>query len=206
MGLKCLVLALLFLPIQMLSQCLKADIVFALDWSGSEDGNGRYITEAAIDFISSLNLGPSSVKVGIIPFNDFPIKQWCVPLTENKEILIGALSGLGLTSPDGGTEYESSILLAEKFYQSSQILRDEEVIKILIIISDGEEIGFEESEVISQILKSNGCAIWCIGTGTDPLSIKAKNHLIEISSGPEFFFEETYFLIKEELMRLDLCP
>lgn len=206
MNLKFLILVLFFsLYNSIFSQCLKADIIFMLDWSGSEEENGGYVTGAAIDFVNSLNLGPSAIKVGIIPFESSPMSDYCVPLTSEKEIVINVLLNLSTTIPSGSTGYLSSMYLAQEFFENSEIVRGEKAIRILILISDGEEFS-NEAEEYSKEMKSNGCAIWCIGTGTDPIEDYARLHLISISNGPDFYFEGTYFMLRDELMALDLCP
>lgn len=99
------------------SQCLKADIIFLLDWSGSENGNGVYISESTKDFIHSLDMGPSSVKVGIIPFDDDPKTSWCVPLTYDVDVLSNVVSNLGTTFPSGNTSYYGAFFLASSFFK-----------------------------------------------------------------------------------------
>ncbi len=187
------------------SQCLKADIVILLDWSGSESENGHFVTGAASDFIYSLSMGPSSVKVGIIPFSYSPLISWCVPLTHDALILSNVVSNLGTTIPSGGTSYQDSFSLSDDFFKKSEEERGEKVMKIIILISDGEELNFYSNDIIDY-LKSNDCLIWCIGTTSGNMSDEGRQRLMGISSGPEFYSEQTYFTLREELVRLNICP
>lgn len=89
------------ISISLSSQCLKADIILMLDWSHNQDSNRIYVSGAALDFVRSLNLGPSSVKVGIIPFDTDPICPFMLPITEDKDILLQSLVMLGKDASSG---------------------------------------------------------------------------------------------------------
>lgn len=187
------------------TQCLKADIVLMVDWSGSEVGNTAFIGNAVTDFTRSLNLGPSSIKLGIVPFDSNPILKWCVSLTSDKQILLSVSEQMWSVRPGGLTDYTGSLRLSDALFKKSALDRGEEVVKILIIVSDGIE-NEEYSEIISSELKKNGCLIWCIGTSSSPIKDDARKHLINISSGIEYYIEGDYESLRYELMRLDLCP
>lgn len=202
---KIILLIFLFFSMGLRSQCLKADIIIMMDWSGSESDNGQYITSAANDFIYSLDMGPSSVKVGVIPFDWLPKIPWCVPLTWDKSVLSSVVNNLGSTFPSGITGYEESLYLARQFFKKSQEERGEEVIKIIILISDGEETEISTNGAVS-LLKSENCLIWCIGTSSSKVSDEGRSRLLFISSGPEFYSEQTYYTLRDELLRLNICP
>jgi Mg-chelatase subunit ChlD len=200
-----LILSILITSSLSYSQCLKADIIFLLDWSGSENGNGAYMADATKDFIGSLNMGPSSVKVGIIPFNSYPKTPWCVPLTYDKDILFNIVSNLGNISPSGGTDYHGAFYLSASFFEKSQVDRGESVTKIVILISDGvEDIDSESNEIIN-IIKSY-CFVWSIGTTSKGMSDFGRERLKNICTSPEFYSEQSYFSLKSELLRLSICP
>ena len=201
---KILIILSLFISQTLYSQCLKADIVLLLDWSSSEDRNGHYITEASTDFIQSLDLGPSSIKIGIIPFEWIPVSNFCVPPSSNSDVLINVINKLDQTSPSGMTSYYDAFYLANDFFKISEIERGEVVLKIVVLISDGEEYGFDSDDVITKV-KNNGSLIWSIGT-SDRMSIVGRNRMMSVCSGPEFYSEQTYFTLREELLKLNLCP
>lgn len=186
------------------SQCLKADIIFLLDWSGSENGNGVYISESTKDFIHSLDMGPSSVKVGIIPFDDDPKTSWCVPLTYDVDVLSNVVSNLGTTFPSGSTSYYGAFFLASSFFKESQEKRGESVINIIILISDGIETDFNSDEIIDNI--KSYCLIWSLGTTSSGMTSFGRKRLNDICTSPEFYSEQTYSDLKEELLRLNICP
>ncbi len=201
------------ISIYSLSQCLKADIILMLDWSYSQDSNRVYVSGAALDFVQSLNLGPSSVKVGIIPFDTDPLCPFMLPITDNKDILLQSLTSLGKTPPVGSTLFPSSLRMANNFFNESLIKRNEEVIKIIIFISDGEEyfgdfgleVDREMSQELSKKLKDSGCFIWCINTSYHKLKWPV-DHLRGMSSGNQYYIERNYTDLKEELPRLQICP
>jgi Mg-chelatase subunit ChlD len=184
-----------------------------LDWSYSQDSNRVYVSGAALDFAKSLNLGPSSVKVGIIPFDTNPIYPFVLPITEDRDVILQSLTMLGKTPPTGGTLFPSSLKMAINFFNESAIKRNEEVIKIIIFISDGEEyfgnFGLETDKEMSQNLatelKESGCFIWCINTSHSKLRWPTY-HLKGLSSGNEYYLERNYTNLKEELLRLQICP
>lgn len=196
-----------------MSQCLKADIIFMLDWSGSEDSNRVYIPSAAMAFLDDINLGPSSVKIGVIPFDEEPIISRCLYPSYDKAMLQEVFLSLMGTQPSGRTSFMNSFHLARTLFDRSEKERGEPVLRILIFISDGDENGDfdrEGSIIAADGLKSSGAYIWCIATptsdGTRPS--RERMHMQRICSKPPevFYIEENYYGLKEELSRLDVCP
>lgn len=196
---------LLIFSLPSFSQCLKADIVLLIDWSGSEKENSRFISKSISDFTESLTLGPSSMKLGIIPFNSDPILKWCVNISYDKDIISSVSDQMVNSYPSGATDYQSSFRLADALFKKSSVDRGENVVRIIILISDGEELG-RYSESISKDMKEDGCIFWCIGTSSGPIMDQSRDHLIRISSGIDFYLEGDYKSLSNELVRLDLCP
>lgn len=207
---KIVLLLFLLLSAPVFSQCLKADVIFMLDWSGSEDSNRVYIPIAAYDFVNTLQLGPSSVKIGIIPFNESPMCGYCLPPSTSKDTITSLLFSLMSTEPDGGTSFPSSFELADFYFDRSEALRGEPVMRILIFISDGDEDFLSRSStlIMTSIMRAKKTHIWCISTpnafGSE--DDRERRHLQMISSGPGYFLEEYYMDLREELLRLNLCP
>lgn len=194
-------------------QCLKADIIFILDWSGSEDSNQVYIPSAAMAFVNDLSLGPSSVKIGIIPFNSEPIASHCLYPSSDKIMVQEVLTSLMGEAPNGGTSFTQAFLLADSYFNHSEEERGEPVIRIIIFISDGDEnYDFDRwaSIVASNMLKTNGASIWCIATPTsnNTRPLRERMHMHSICSQPieTFYIEENYYGLKEELSSLNVCP
>jgi Mg-chelatase subunit ChlD len=195
------------------AQCLKADVIFMLDWSGSEDSNRVYIPSAAFELVDALELGPSAVKVGIIPFNYYPILSNSLYPSADKAIIHEVLATLMCTAPSGSTSFPTSFQLAKNFFDQSEEERKERVLRIVLFISDGDEewAHRELTLAISSIMKKDGIFIWCIATpnafSEDPTDPN-RCHLQQISSGAleGFYMEYYYSMLKEELTRLNLCP
>lgn len=194
------------------AQCLKADIIFLLDWSGSEDSNRVYIPIAAYDFAKTLNVAPSAVKIGVIPFNRAPIPERCLVPSGDKELISDLLLSMITMWPDGGTNISSSMALAHVYFEASEQDRGEPVMRLLFLISDGNEeiMAREHTLALAARMKSEGVLIWCISTPGAFLmpEDKEREHLKAISSGAVmgYYVEEYYDNIREELMRLELCP
>ena len=115
-----------FTHICVYSQCLEADIIILVDFSGSEEGNEKHLTQAVREFTQTL---PSeTVQIGIIGFaNSYTI--WC-PLGGD---LNKALNVMAQTKADGGTYITSAL---DAVYR--QLDNERQVPKICILISDGE--------------------------------------------------------------------
>lgn len=189
------------------AQCLKADIIMVVDWSGSEGTNKDYLTDAVHDYIGSLSLGPSAIKIGIIPFSDRPYMEFAAPLTSDLGSLFFVLNKLRDSYPSGGTQFLSSFYLAREFFLKSETERGEQVLRIIIFISDGEENAYIDrtyTQGLASELKASGIFIWSIITSTE--SSNDVEHMQKISSGPGYFLERDYQQLKEELLRLNLCP
>ncbi len=203
-------LALICAPI-VRSQCLKADIIFLLDWSGSEDSNRVYIPTAAYDFVNTLQLGPSSVKVGVIPFNSDPLMDYCLHPTDDKETLNSLFFTMLTLQPSGSTSFPSSFELADKYFEQSEAERKEPAMRILIFISDGDEYDDSRDFTLmhSMLMKQKGTLIWCISTpNAFRVEDDERRHMQLICSQPyqSFFIEEYYAGLREELLRLNVCP
>lgn len=196
-----------------MSQCLKADIVFILDWSGSEDSNRVYIPSAAMAFVGGLDLGPSSVKIGLIPFNEDPMLSHCLYPSDDAFMVNEVLISLMGTRPVGGTRFTSSFELADSYFEHSESERGEQVIRIIIFISDGDENEVFDRELsvgTAAVLKAKGALIWCIVTPprNGAYNSREQGHMKRICSQPveAFYIEKEYYGLKEELKRLNICP
>lgn len=193
-------------------QCLKADIIFLLDWSASEDSNRVYIPIAAHDFVATLNVDPSAVKVGVIPFNSDPIASHCLVPSGDRETISDLLFSLILSWPHGSTDLSSSMELAHFYFETSERNRGEPVMRLLLIISDGNESIMSRTDTQSacQRMKSDGTLVWCIATPNAFIRNDngAREHLRSLSSGADigYYVEQYYANIREELLRLELCP
>ena len=122
----CVFLVCFFTHICVYSQCLEADIAILVDYSGSEEGNEKVLTESVRDFTSTL---PSDgVRISIIGFaNSYTI--WC-PLGGNID---KALYAMSMTKADGGTYITSALDAAYRQLDNERV-----VPKIIVLISDGE--------------------------------------------------------------------
>lgn len=186
------------------SQCFEADIVFVLDWSSSVDTRGHFISEAATEFVQEMKLGPSLVKIGVIPFNSFILSQYATPPSYDRELLEGRLSRLAGTVPANLTDIHGALCLAEEYFQKSAEERGVEPRwKIIVIISDGEENqGSANASVLKSIrLKEDRVLIYAISVDGS-VGIE---HLKNLSSGDEFYIEMNYESLKNGMKEWDPC-
>ncbi len=180
-----------------------------MDWSSSEDSNATYIPGAVRDFVDHLDLGQSAVKIGLVPFDVDPLPHGCLPPTSDRRLLDAALSSLERTRPDGWTSFASAFLRADAYFDASEAERGAPALRVFIFISDGNEYGSRQLTVtLADRMKSEGTAVWCLAT---PNAFRSgpdaeRDHMERISSGPGYFLQEYYAGLREELMRLNLCP
>jgi len=111
--------------------CLSADMMILIDWSGSEVGHEKELTNAALKFISDLPIRNDLLRIGVLTFNDQNIDM--VDLTGDKDKLIYGINELSTTSANGNTFISSAIEVASNDLNNGRNVR-----KIIIIISDGE--------------------------------------------------------------------
>ena len=190
------------------AQCLKADIIFILDWSASEDSNRVYIPMAAYDFVNTLSLGPSSVKIGIIPFDTEPLYSYCLKPSCNKETINSLLLSLMKTSLVGNTNFPDAFLLANEYFYESENERGEPAMRIIIFISDGDESWNTRDLTLVQayLMKENGVRIWSLAT--PGINHAERLHMMRICSDPDmgYYLEEYYIGLREELLSMNICP
>lgn len=137
------------------------DILFALDTSKSmlaEDIRPNRLTRsklAILDFVSTL----SGDRVGLLPFAGSSYLM--CPLTSDYQAFEQSLMAVDqATIPQGGTDIGAAILSAQK------ILHNEANHKILILITDGEQLHGDVMKA-AQKAAENKMTIYTVGVGTD---------------------------------------
>lgn len=198
------------------AQCLVADIVFVLDWSGSQEGKERYMVSAIYDFVEELPFGPTSLKAGIVVFTDGCIYEYSTPVTSDKDFFLFMLGELSRIPAVGGTNISSGLYLARSYLEKSYLERKDhdgglEPIQLVVLISDGDEgeNNYPRSQTVATLIKLDPlCRIYSLYSRPDYIYGLSgpHDHMYRLSSGEEYFSRADYTGLKEELERMNLCP
>lgn len=198
------------------AQCLVADIVFVLDWSGSQEGKERYMVSAVYDFVQDLSFGPTTIKAGIVVFTGECVYDYSTPITSDKESFLFMLDELSRVKAVGGTNISSGLYLARSYLEKSYVERRDkdgglEPIQLVVLISDGDEgeNNYSKSKTVATLIKLDPlCRIYSLYSRPDYIYGLSgpHDHMYDLSSGSEYFSRADYTGLKEELERMNLCP
>ncbi len=186
-----------FIPLKAKSQnCLTADMMVLIDWSGSERYNEIQLATAAYMFASELPISEYQLRIGIMAFSD--CVEDVVELTGNKEKLLNGISILSLTEASGGTYINKAL-----DYSCSELNNKRNVPKIIVIISDGEIYDMEQSLSTLQIWKTTlPLSIYAIQIGGDKAGYKNLWSFTESNDKIEFSLPNN---LVEALKKLNFC-
>lgn len=189
-------LFLLFASYQAKTQCLNADIMILIDWSGSEQGNETKLVTAAGLFVSEMDISEQQIRAGVMTFSYDPIG--IVDLTSNKDYLLNGIGNLLLDNADGGTEIDNALK------ESGQILNNKRYVrKIIIIISDGDIDDIDEGIETARLLKNTlPLTIFAVQIGGTE---KGYNNLIDLTGSKSNVEKTLPSQLLEALKRLSLC-
>ena len=142
----------------------RADIVLAIDRSGSMNENGGITATraAALDFLDGLDL--SEDRIAVVAFNNTP--QLVLPLSADATAARGAIASLtaiGGTDLAGALDMCSTELFGER--------RREDAKPVIVFLTDGRPVdGPDETLAAAERAKARGARIFMIGFGdTDPM-------------------------------------
>jgi len=179
------------------AQCLQANIVLLIDWSGSEAGNEAYLAHSALLFMEKLPIKEHAVQLSIITFsNDGTL---VVPITYDKERLTNSILSLVLTRANGGTNIGGATKLAlDELTANERGVRN-----LIIIISDGEiddyALAMEYIKTAEKIITLN---IFAVQIGGDE---EGAYILLQLTGDVKNIVASTSRDLVEALLRLDLC-
>ncbi len=198
MRIICLSLVLVLLSLSSRSQCLQASVALTIDYSGSEDGNEPLLVGAAYEFVESLPISESEIRLSIITFNNWPY-LWST-MTGSRDTLISALGRLSQFGSYGDTRLYGGLSDA-----SMEFARDtREVIKILIIISDGEISDMTASiELLQEIKDTWATTVYAIQIGG---GIEGYANLKRLAGDDGRVMISTARDLAQALKSLSLCP
>lgn len=179
-------------------ECLQADMMILVDWSGSEQGHELEVATAAALFISELPVRHDMLRIGIVPFSNGI--DTLFPLTGDKDLLLEQIAYWSAVGAAGGTYIEDALMIS-----GQQLLNQRMVPKIIIIISDGEIHDIDNAVVTKYRLKSMmPLAVFAVQIGRD--NIKGDiDYLIRLTGNADNVEIAEPLEILEALKKLSIC-
>ena len=178
--------------------CLMADMMIIVDWSGSEQGHEIEVATAAALFVSELPVQENTLRVGVIAFSDEIDTTFS--LTGDKEKIMNDIVVLSEYGAGGGTYINKALNESGR-----QLLNTRMVPKIIIIISDGEISDIEESSMTAFRLKSMmSVTIFAVQIGRDEVKGDIE-YLIKLTGSPDNVEVAVPTGILEALKKLNIC-
>nr|AAL17974.1 proximal thread matrix protein 1 [Mytilus galloprovincialis] len=184
-----------------------ADIAFVFDASSSINANNPNNYQLMKNFMKDIvdrfnKTGPDGTQFAVVTFADRATKQFGLKDYSSKADIKGAIdkvspSIIGQTAIGDGLENAR----LEVFPNRNGGGR-EEVQKVVILLTDGQNNGHKSPEHESSLLRKEGVVIVAIGVGTGFL----KSELINIASSEEYVFTTSSFdklsKIMEDVVKL----
>jgi Mg-chelatase subunit ChlD len=179
--------------------CAQIDILLVGDFSSSVFGNEKFIADAFKGFIDQFELSETTVKMGIISFNENP--TILSTLTSDQTQLQEALHEISTESASGTTNIDSALVTAGEEMLSNRGRYG--INKIIILISDGDpdDIHVKKDAIVHvENLRNYGitvCSILILANNID------RDFMKIISNG--CYSEANYHSLAVELKKLDFC-
>ncbi|OWF39486.1 uncharacterized protein LOC110464955 isoform X2 [Mizuhopecten yessoensis] len=173
-----------------------AEVVFVLDSSSSIGTCGfRFLTTFVKDVVSSFDIGPERVRVGVIPYNDAIYNSFGFTKHPSKRGIVSAIDELearsGVTRTDLALKKMSHMMLSAR----------PGVQRIGIVITDGRSSNPEHTRLAAQAAHNDNITVFSIGVGEG----YDKDELEAIASSNENVFTVVDYnalkTIKEKLAR-----
>jgi len=188
-----------FLSLSTKPQCLEADIIFIIDWSGSVGSQFNFLNKTFNDFCVEQNMSLDGVKVGFVCFGADVVSK--CPLTDDLEKILVAMPKFVPSS--NVTNVFTSFVTAEEFFKQSSFERNKEVRKFIILISDGDIFDIDLALQIAYRLRDSGVEIFSIAvSGTSGIQ---NNSLINLAGGLDNYVGTEYEYLFEAIKRLGIC-
>lgn len=198
MGMKYLFLLIsIFISNEIRSQCLQANIVLLVDWSGSEVGNEPYLANSIQLFIDKLPISEYAVNISIVTFdnNGFMVEE----MTYDKDMLSFKTKLLASKMAAGGTYISNAMKMA----LNELILNDRGVRNLIIIISDGDIEDYQLGvHSISTAMDKIPLGVFAVQIGGDE---NGAYKLLQLTGDEDNIVGATSLSIVEALMGLDMC-
>jgi len=180
--------------------CLRADILFIMDWSGTLKAHETKMAGIIAGFNTYFTLAPDGVKIGVVTFAKFPVQY--TEITADPNTVDVTASMLATTPAYGESKLYPALAAAPGLFAASRIERNFDALRVVIIVTDGL---VDDSFLCRQLtgdLKKQGTIVCVIGIGD--IIAQADEFLNSICS-PGYMFYKGHFGIAEKLLALDIC-
>lgn len=180
--------------------CIKLDIVFVGDYSGSVGGNEDFVVDAFQAFAKKFQISEADVKIGIVTFDDNAFLV--CPLTSDSVIIRHKLNSLRhiAANSSSGTDITTGLSKADEvLYENGRL----HVQKIVVLVSDGLQSNYADSTTteVSNRLKRKGAIVCTVLIE----NVSARNAIMESIASPGYYVESSYGTLVDELKKLHLC-
>lgn len=187
--------------------CLEADIILAVDWSGSVSAKREYMLQAIYAYSRSFLLSEDGIKLGVLSFGDETSSP--ALLTADTTVIDHGILQLMDDSLNHATRCDDVPTYASVlFAQSKQERGKSPQRKFLIVISDGDVRG---KDVVSQEFRAFAeregvliCTIRLEGK-VDDIDIEAAESFMSQIAYPNYAFRSSYYELRQFLVTLNLC-
>ncbi|XP_076841877.1 collagen alpha-6(VI) chain [Brachyhypopomus gauderio] len=139
-----------------------ADIVFLVDGSASIGlSNFQQIRDFLSSLVSSFDIGPDKVRIGLVQFSDTPRTEFYLNTYEDKQNIVGYIRRLPYKTGGTNTGLGLEFLLKTHFVEEAGSRAKWNVPQIGVVITDGNSQ--DEVEPHAQELRQKGVKLYAIG-------------------------------------------
>ncbi|XP_062851497.1 collagen alpha-4(VI) chain [Trichomycterus rosablanca] len=139
-----------------------ADILFLVDGSASIGlKNFQQIREFLASLVSTFDIGPNKVRVGMVQFSDTPRTEFFLNTYEEKQEILDYIKKLPYKTGGTNTGLGLQFLLNNHFVEQAGSRANQRVPQIAIVITDGNSQ--DEVEPYAQELRQKGIRLYAIG-------------------------------------------
>ncbi|XP_063343317.1 collagen alpha-4(VI) chain-like [Pelmatolapia mariae] len=178
----------------------KADIVFIVDESGSiGEENFRLMRDFLHSVISSLETGPSNIRVGIVTYNNETTAHISLNSFRDKADILQFINFLPYRQ--GGTNTGAALHFTLKNIFTEEKGSRKDVPKVAVVITGGESQDNVKEPAIA--LRRAGVTVFAVG-----IKDANKTELLEMASYPMFVFTvDSFIKLKplKETLQTTLC-
>lgn len=193
---------------QLQAQCLKMDIMLVGDMSSSVQDNEQFIADAFDALTNKLELSDDGIRIGLITFNTGH-HIW-TPQTSNKGAVLFHIDNAIRNTRAGGETYMTDALMAAMTLLSNGT-RDENTLKLIIIVSDGQPNSPSDAITVANQIKSlPGYAIFGVLVIDEEYSNTYYQHSIEDDSKfmeaiSTVYVRTNYEALAQTIRDMDIC-
>ncbi|XP_072317662.1 collagen alpha-1(XII) chain-like [Eucyclogobius newberryi] len=139
-----------------------ADLVFLVDGSWSIGAqNFEQIRRFLSSLLSSFDVGPDHVRVGLVQFSNTPRTEFYLNTHQSKERILDAIGRLPYMGGGTHTGLGLDFLLTEAFTVTAGSRADQNVPQIAVVITDGKSQ--DDVMMEAERLKERGIVLYAIG-------------------------------------------